>query len=628
MNRHFLASTVVTAVVAGSLSGQPLSFKERTLTAGLGPTSIVAADFNNDGKLDFAVGSSEGVSVLLGNGDGTFQRPLSVALPQGTIPNFANRRIAVADFNGDGKLDLAEGISAVLLLGRGDGTFQAPISYGVPGPLAAGDLNGDGKPDMAVRRSAGTVSILLGNGDGTFQQPAEFSAATSSYELPGGEVTIADFNGDGRPDLAVAGSTNGGFAVLIGKGDGTFSQSFAVAGCAPNLACYGAAGYPLGVGDFNGDGKLDIITSYGFGQQRGAVMLGNGDGTFRELPGQTFSDGKLFPHGVGQFPSAIVVADLNGDGKLDAVFGYGDQGAQDGVHNDYQMVSVCLGNGDGSFQLALAIGVGERPSSVALGDFNGDGKPDLAVSNETSNNVTALINQGPGTYLTAVSAAGLTGPVAPEALASLFGPLPASGRESADPQALPTTLAGITIKVRDSLGTERRAPLLYASPAQANFQIPAGTAPGDAAITVMGGGTSLGGFAQVENTGPAIFTLDFDAPVAFAVRIEPDGTQTPVQLDCRPGSCDHPAPGITLDDRPVYLSLIGTGIRNRTALSNVACTIGGANVPVEYAGPAPGFVGVDQVNLRLTKGLPLSDNDPLILSVDGRPANKVYIAIK
>ena len=87
-------------------------------------------------------------------------------------------------------------------------------------------------------------------------------------------------------------------------------------------------------------------------------------------------------------------------------------------------------------------------------------------------------------------------------------------------------------------------------------------------------------------------------------------------------------PGITLDDRPVYLSLIGTGIRNRTALSDVTCTVGGVRVPVEYAGPAPGFVGMDQVNLRLTKGLPSSDWNPLILSVDGHPANTVYIPIK
>ena len=301
MDRHLLASALLTAVVSGSLSAQPLSFKQRALTDGIAPTSVVAGDFNHDGKLDLAVGNSEGVSVLLGNGDGTFQQPLGVALPPGTDPNFASRHLVAADFNGDGKLDLAEGNSAVLLLGRGDGTFQAPISYGVPGPLAAGDLNGDGKPDLAVKRSVGTVSILLGNGDGTFQQPAEFSATTTT-DYPGGEVTIADFNGDGRPDLAVAGPSYSGFAVLLGKGDGTFAQSFAVPGCAPNMLCSGAAGYPLGVGDFNGDGKLDIITSYGFGQQRGAVLLGNGDGTFHELAGQTFSDGTLFPHGVGVNP--------------------------------------------------------------------------------------------------------------------------------------------------------------------------------------------------------------------------------------------------------------------------------------------------------------------------------------
>jgi hypothetical protein len=289
MDRHLLVAALATVAMVGRLSAQPLSFQQRALTAGIGPTSVVTGDFNNDGKLDLAVGSSGGVSILLGNGDGTFQPPLTMTLPQGTALNFPSRYLVAADFNRDGRLDLAEGTSALLLLGRGNGTFQTPISYGVPGPLAAGDLNGDGKPDLAVRRSAGAVSILLGNGDGAFQQPAEFSAAASNFELPGGAVTIADFNGDGKPDLAVAGSTNGGFAILLGKGDGTFAQSFAVAGCLPNMACSGAPGYPLGVGDFNGDGMLDIITSYGFGQRRGAVLLGNGDGTFRELPGQTFS---------------------------------------------------------------------------------------------------------------------------------------------------------------------------------------------------------------------------------------------------------------------------------------------------------------------------------------------------
>ena len=144
----------------------------------------------------------------------------------------ASRHLVAADFNRDGNLDLAEGDSAMPLLGRGDGTFEAPISYGVPGPLAAGDLNGDGKPDLAVRRTAGST----GNGDGTFQQPAESSASTSNLSLPGGEVIIADFNGDGRPDLAVAGER---MAVLpfCGKGDGTFAQSFAVSLAAPPTCC-------------------------------------------------------------------------------------------------------------------------------------------------------------------------------------------------------------------------------------------------------------------------------------------------------------------------------------------------------------------------------------------------------
>jgi hypothetical protein len=170
MDRHLFASALVAAIAAGSLSAQPLSFRQRALTAGIGPTSVVVGDFNNDGKLDLVVGSSGGVSVLLGNGDGTFQLPLTVALPRGITLNSASRHLFAADFNRDGELDLAECNSAVVLLGRGDGTFQTPISYSVPGPLAAGDLNGDRKPDLAVRRSAGAVSILLGNGDGTFQQ--------------------------------------------------------------------------------------------------------------------------------------------------------------------------------------------------------------------------------------------------------------------------------------------------------------------------------------------------------------------------------------------------------------------------------------------------------------------------
>jgi uncharacterized protein (TIGR03437 family) len=612
VDRYLLGSVLIAVTAAANLGAQRLSFQRRDITAGDGPVSVVVGDFNNDGNQDIAVAGSAGISVLLGNGDGTFRSPLGVILPPAVQFNYASRHLVTADFNADGKLDLAEGNSAVILLGRGDGTFQAPLSYGVPGPLAAGDLNMDGKPDLAIKKEVDRVSVLLGNGDGTFQTEVKFPAAAGQ---PGG-VVIADFNGDGKPDLAVGGATfSGGYAILLGKGDGTFLQTFVSPAC--QGMCYGVPGYPLAVGDFNGDGKLDLISSYGFQVCRAQVLLGNGDGTF--LAGQCFS-------AVGEDASSIVIADLDRDGHLDVVFGYGGF-ALDG---DYQNLDIFLGNGDGSFGPDLSTSVGERPSSVAVGDFNGDGKLDLAVANENSNNISVLINRGSGVLLTALSAASLTATVAPESLASIFGPLPASGTASADPLAPATSLAGLTVRVRDRTATERLARLMYVSPVQANFEVPAGTSPGDATITVEGvSGATLSGTAQIQNQAPGIFSAGFDVPVAFAVRIEPDGTQTGISVfHCfNPGNCFLDP--IILDERPVYLSLLGTGIRHRTALSNVVCTIGGISVPVEYAGAAPGLVGVDQVNLKLSAALKGGGSvSTLILNVDGQLANKVYVAVR
>jgi hypothetical protein len=337
----------------------------------------VAADFNGDGNADLAVAGSAGLSVLLGNGDGTFQPPLSLDLPPSpnfsypanVIFNFAKRHLVVADFNGDGKLDVAEGNSAVILLGKGDSTFERPLPYGVAGPLAAGDLNGDGRPDLAIKKDAGSVSVLFGNGDGSFQPEAKFAAASGL----GGGVVIADFNGDAKPDLAVGGYIwgGGGFSILLGNGDGTFQQTVSSPACVG--MCFGAAGYPLAVGDFNGDGIADLISSFGFGLARASIFLGNGgDGTFR--------GGQPFPY-LGEDISTFVVADLDGDGKPDIVVGYGGL-AFDG---DYSAVDILLGNGGATWA-----STGERPSSVVVGDFNGDGKLDLAVANENSNSVSVL----------------------------------------------------------------------------------------------------------------------------------------------------------------------------------------------------------------------------------------------
>jgi hypothetical protein len=182
-------------------------------------------------------------------------------------------------------------------------------------------------------------------------------------------VAVGDFNGDGKPDLAVANWNSNSVSVLLGNGDGSFqaAQDFG-AGISPES---------VAVGDFNGDGKPDLAVA-NFGSATVSVLLGNGDGSFR--PAQDFV--------VGRGAYSVAVGDFNGDGKPDLA-----------VANFWSTnVSVLLGNGDGSFQAAQNFGTGgygSFPASVAVGDFNGDGKPDLAVANYYSNNVSVLINNTP-----------------------------------------------------------------------------------------------------------------------------------------------------------------------------------------------------------------------------------------
>jgi hypothetical protein len=321
-------------------------------------------DFNGDGKPDLVVPGDSGltgVTVLLGNSDGTFS-----AGPTFPVAGQDEGSAVVADFNRDGKADLAITLTDVnqvlVLLGNGDGTFTPlqtiPVS-GV-GAIATGDFNGDHKADLVVL-SSGTqsVNILLGNGDGTFvaQTPITVSGFPDS-------VAIGDFNNDGKTDLAVI--TNNGVSaatVLLGNGDGTFTV-------VSSIPTPGVVMISIAAGDFNGDGILDLAVSNEIGgAQRGAlppgsitILLGHGDGTFTPTAASLVT---------GANPMSVTVTDFNGDGKLDLA-------VTDSVDN---AVSVFLGNGDGSFAQALNLPTGAGPIFVTAADFNGDGIPDLVTAN-------------------------------------------------------------------------------------------------------------------------------------------------------------------------------------------------------------------------------------------------------
>ncbi len=354
-----------------------------TPSVGQEPYSVAVGDFNGDGKLDLAVVNnlSSTVSILLGNGDGTFNPATGSPINVGSVPE----SVAVGDFNGDGKLDLAvvnwvdEDVS--ILLGNGDGTFTPAstptVSVGTdPNSVAVGDFNGDGKLDLAVSNYVdSTVSILLGNGDGTFT-PA--STPTVSVGFWPTSVAVGDFNGDGKLDLAVANycgsdptcSSPGNVSILLGNGNGTFTP----AASSPSVGVYASS---VAVGDFNGDGKLDLaVTSSN--NNTVSILLGNGDGTFTPAPTPS----------VGFWPTSVAVGDFNGDGKLDLAVA--NECGSDTTCSSSN-VSILLGDGTGNFTAAPSPSVGLYPISLAVGDFNGDGRLDVASANYGSNTVSILV---------------------------------------------------------------------------------------------------------------------------------------------------------------------------------------------------------------------------------------------
>src|ERR1017187_3911389 len=611
------------AILAGALmlavSGfgqKPLAYNATPFSPLAGSPSIPSdvppfaiADFNGDGKLDIVLAPGgvppAPLQLLLGNGDGTFRQGPSLSIASPTYG------IAVGDFNGDGKPDLAfcvvpsdysQPAQLQILINQGDGTFrQAQLLPTCNGPLTIADFNGDGKPDIYD----GGVNLWFGNGDGTFSGPTVYNPP-----LPNQPV-VADFNGDGLPDLAaiVFFDSPHQAQVWLNQGGGHFK---AQAELAVNFATPTGTtnSDSLAAGDFNGDGKTDLAYLTPLGLLR--IFLGNGDGTFHA--GASYS---LLYGTVG-----LYALDMDGDGKLVLVVPNGSalilKGRGDGTFAP--QIDVCAGGG-----LGVPFDIGGNAGALAFGDFNGDGVLDMIAysSGFDPPGPASLVLSGFSTK-PVISQAGLvnaatnvSGPVSPGGLVTVYG-------------------ENLGVAACGGVGEEILfngipAGILYASPTQINAQVPweiAGAAEvqitplnngaAGAAITVAGAAAS-----------PGIFTAS--EPGTGQGAIVPAGTH---QI-ARP---DNPA------HRGQYASIYGTALGLVTnqpltggwsqfaplaqTMSLPVVTVGGVNAHVSWSGLAPTFTGLYQVNFIVPENAPTGSAVPVTVSIDSAVSNTVTMAIQ
>jgi FG-GAP-like repeat/Calx-beta domain/FG-GAP repeat/HYR domain len=335
---------------------------------GVQPIGIATADFNGDGKLDLVTANSNNngngtVSVLLGNGNGTFGAHNDLDASPGAASS-----LAVGDLDGDGKPDIVvgkNGSTVQVFINTGGGTFAPAVSYATgsqPYSIGLADVNGDGLLDIVTANlSSGNMSVLINQGAGTFITSAPIPVGNA----PNGLV-LEDFNADGRVDVVIVRQSPATLTVFLGNGDGTFAAAL-------NQALTGSP-RAVRAGDFNVDGKMDLAVANDTSPGEVDVLVGNGDGTFAAP----------VSYPTGAFPRSLAVAEFNGDTKVDLTVASTSTASAD----------VLSGTGTGTFGAASpnSAGASANPNGIVVGDFNGDGKPDIATSNYGLNTISVMLN--------------------------------------------------------------------------------------------------------------------------------------------------------------------------------------------------------------------------------------------
>lgn len=624
------------ALGAAAAFGQNPTFASlQALAAQQAPLAIATADFNGDGFADIAIASSqsESIAIYLGNGAGGFTAAGTVSTPAGCLPAY----LSSGKFTGAANPDLLAvcPLGPVLILpNTGKGTFGAAISTILPnssawvGNLLFGsihpaiaDVNGDGKLDIAMPtfdpvQYQGYTYLLLGKGDGTFQQATQLPFA-GVIPL---SVAAGDYNSDGKIDLVTLIYDGAGDVYLqfaAGNGDGTFVYP-------TSTQIASNSGSILMAADVNGDGKLDLVVAgsallpslLNLGKDEGdsavSVFLGDGKGGF------SLKFNSVEP----SYMTGAALADVFGTGRLDLI--------ETEVQGDFYIgnlpqgyVTVRPSYGDGTYAspIALPISTSVVPTDVAVADFNKDGRADIAIAYVPAlalqiraeldgtldqfletilqqlpiGNAGVLLNTtvATPTFTDTNAASFAAGPLAEGSIVTAFGSNLTSATAVAASAPLPTSLAATTVTVKDSASATFAAPLYYVSPTQISYVIPDAAATGAATVTIQSGQTFTA-TQQIVSVAPGIFN---SAGMALGSWISVvNGTQQVNSLV----ENGQMAP-IDVSNGQTYLVLYGTGIHNHAGA--VTVTVAGVQLTAAYAGAQGVYSGEDQINVQLPASL-------------------------